>query len=97
MDGDLVALASPLVPLAFLGVAIQRRLGQARIAELAARIGAADEPGFGPQGLQAELRRALADPALDVRYWVDGGVGRQRGQCDAGRLARPVPRPDHSS
>ena len=97
---DLVTLAAPLVPLAFLGVAIQRRLGQARIADLAARIGAADQPGFGPQGLQVELRRALADPALDDpllggRGWVDS-EGNAMPDVAPGRFRVPITAHDGS-
>jgi signal transduction histidine kinase len=75
-------------------------LGQARIAELAARIGAAEQPGPGPQGLRAELRRALADPALDVRYWVDGSWVDSDGDAapdDApGRFVVPITAHDGS-
>jgi signal transduction histidine kinase len=98
--GDLGQLAAPLVPLAFLGVAIQRRVGKARIADLAARIGAADQPEAGPHGLRVELRRALADPALDVRYWIDGewvdSEGNAMPDAPPGRSLVPITAHDGS-
>ena len=72
---NLRLIAGPLVPLAFLGVAIQRRLGQARIADLAARVGAADQAGFGPHGLQVEPMEVSYFTSREKIVPVKGGPG----------------------
>ena len=93
------AFAYLFIPVSFLVVALQRRLARARLVELTAAIGAVI-PAQGPAGLRAALRRALADPALDVLYWVDGGYVDEDGLAatlePAGRLIVPVAAHDGS-
>lgn len=92
--------AFALVPAAFLVVAVQRRLGRARLVELTASVAALEQPTNRPPGLRTALRTALADPTLEVLYWVDDGYvdedGLPAGAEAPGRRLVPVAAQDGS-
>jgi hypothetical protein len=92
--------AFALVPAAFLVVALQRRLGRARLVELSSSMATVHQPTNGPLGLRAALRTALADPTLEILYWVDGGYvdedGLPASEEAPGRLLVPVAARDGS-
>jgi signal transduction histidine kinase len=92
--------AFALVPAAFLVVAVQRRLGRARLVELTSSVGALERPTDRPPGLRSALRTALADPTLEILYWVDEGYVDEDGLpavAEApGRLLVPVAAQDAS-
>ena len=67
------AFAYLFIPVSFLVVALQRKLSRARLVELTTSIGSAQQLSHGPLGLRTALRQALADPTLDILYWVDEG------------------------
>ena len=92
--------AFALVPAAFLVVAVQRRLGRARLVELTSSVSALAQPTNRPPGLRAALRTALADPTLEILYWVDEGYvdddGLPAAEEAPGRLLVPVAAQDGS-
>jgi signal transduction histidine kinase len=98
--GDTALFAYPIVPISLLIASVQRRLARARIADLTAHIGAPAQPATGPDGLRAELRFALADPALEIAYWVNGayldGAGNLLSSAPPDRLVVPIPAHDGS-
>src|SRR6266508_2626436 len=74
-DGDrifeaaLVAYAA--VPLAFLAGLVRSRLARAAVAGLVLRLARAHQPG----DVRDALREALADPALELAYWLPDAEG----------------------
>ena len=57
-----------LVPLAFLTVAVLHRLARGRVVE--AVLTSVTGSGAESSGLRQALRRALADPTLEIHYWA---------------------------
>ena len=73
------------IPIAVLAVLLQRRLARGAVAGLVVELG----DGATSVDLRGALRRALADPSLELAYWVPA-TGRY---VDAGGTAVQLPQP----
>jgi hypothetical protein len=90
--GAVAGIAFGAFPLAFLAGLLSTRLHRGAIAQLVIELGAAPSPSH----VREPIRRALADPSLEIAFWLPGRgtLGRCRRQGGSGACGRAYPHRD---